>query len=129
MRLMNKITKAMFLSVIVAASLLTTNEVFAQDTGIVVNPQIQTLEIIALSATMAGSIIAVAQGYADRKDGVGFSSKKLLSAIITAVTSSMLLVNLGAIPEQTNGMTIVAVIISYLILGYGADKGLSRLDR
>ena len=126
---MNKITKAMFLSVIVAASLLTTNEVFAQDTGIVVNPQIQTLEIIALSATMAGSIIAVGQGYADRKDGEKFSSKKLLSAIITAVTSSMLLVNLGAIPEQTNGMTIVAVIITYLILGYGADKGLSRLDR
>ena len=125
---MNKITKGLMLSVIVAAALLTTNEVYAQ-TDIVTNDQVETVQVTALSAAIVGSVISVVVGYTERPDGQGFSIKKLLSAIITSVMGSMLLVNLGAIPAETNGMTIVGIFISYLILGYGADKGLARLDK
>jgi len=123
---MKKLTEGLLIFGFLAVAMLSFNSAFAQD-SIVTNQEVETLQIIALSATIIGSLVAVGQGYADSPEG--FSVKKLISAIITAVTGSMLLVNLGMVPEQTNGMTILGVFIMYLILGYGADKGLSRLDK
>lgn len=90
--------------------------------------ELELVEFVALFSTIGGSLVNVFDGILNRPDGEGVSKKKILSAIITAVTSSMLLINFGMIPEQTSGMSILGIIVAYGILGYGGDKGLSRLD-
>ena len=102
--------------------------VYGQNTVTIPADAFNLIETIAVGATIIGAIISVVQGYQDNK-GTGFSSKKLLSALITAVMGALALVNFGAIPEQTSGLTLIGVFIAYLLLGYGTDKGLARLDK
>ncbi len=126
---MKKLTKGILLSSVLAVVLLSTGTVYAQEAGTIDDQDIETIQLIAVGATIGGSLIAVIQGYADAPKEATFSIKKLTSAMITAVTGSFLLVNLGMLPSETNGMTLLGVVIAYLVLGYGGDKGLSQLDK
>src|SRR3990167_2261918 len=124
-----KTSNNMIILALVAATLaLGTNQVYAQD-----SPQlaasIEIIEYVAVGSAIGGALVAVAQGISDSPTGTVISKKKVISAVITAVLSSLFLVNLGAIPELTNGLTLFGVIITYFILGYGTDKGLARLDK
>ena len=126
---MNKVSKGLILSAVVAIALLATNGAYAQEAEIITDQQAEFIQIVALLSTVTGALISVGEGYSNRPEGSGFSGKELLSALITAITGSMFVINLGAVPEQTNGMTLIAVVVMYIILGYGSDKGLSSLSK
>jgi len=125
---MQKSTKLIAILALIAIGTFATDSVYGQssDQEIVA---FQVVEIVTVSATVFGAIISVYDGYTSRPSGEDFSKKKLLSAIITAIMTSMLLINFDTLPEQTSGMSLFAIAIGFLILGWGADKGLSKLDR
>ena len=109
----------------IAAGTLATGTAYAQTDSNV----IQNVEYIVVLSTMAGSLVSVYDGYQKSPEGTTFSKKKLLSAFITAITTSMFLISFNTLPAQVNGMSMIAVCISFFLLGYGGDKGLSRLDK
>lgn len=84
-------------------------------------------ESLAVLATVCGALVSVYPGYKNSQEA--FSSKKLTSAIITAVMGSITLINFGVIADQSNSMNLVAFLIVYFVLGYGTDKGLAKLDQ
>lgn len=110
----------------IAAGTLITGNAYA-DTGDVT--VIQNVEYLVVISTIFGSLISVYDGYNKSPDGTAFSKKKLLSAFITAITTSMFLISFDTLPAQVNGMSMIAVCISFFLLGYGGDKGLARLDK
>lgn len=113
--------------VCIAAGTLITGNAYAQSGADVT--VVQNVEYIVVISTIFGSLVSVYDGYNKSPEGTPFSKKKLLSAGITAITTSMFLISFNTLPEQVNGMSMIAVCISFFLLGYGGDKGLSRLDK
>ncbi len=128
---MNKISKGLALSSVLAVVLLLgSNVVFAQCTIEATDEEeTLTIQIVAIVAAIAGAGVAVAQGIANKPKEESISAKKILSAVITSIMAALVLINLGAVVEQTDGMTILAIFIAYFLVGYGTDKGLAKLDK
>ena len=125
---MEKSLKMIVLLAIVAISSLSVNQAYAQEIDVATD--IPIIESIAVVAVIIGSVISVVDGYTSRTTKTtGFATKKLLSALITSIMGAITMINFGAIPDQTNGLSILGVFVSYLILGWGTDKGLARLDK
>lgn len=122
---MQKSTKIMLLLALISVGVFATNEAYAQTDSNV----IQNVEYVVVIATMAGALISVYQGYNDAPEEVKFSRKKLLSAMITAITTSMLLINFATLPDTVSGQSLLAISIMFFIVGYGSDKGLAKLDK
>lgn len=123
---MQKFTKVMALVAILGASMIGTGQAFAETS---VSSDIQYVELLAVGAAIIGALLAVGQGIADRPKDQPISIRKTLSAVITAITASMLIVNLGALPDQIAGMSLVGIAIMFLMIGYGGDKALAKLDK
>jgi len=123
---MQKQTKSILILIVIGSLAFGIGEAFAQD-GTLTSDQVQLLQIVAVSSAVAGALVSVVNGWQNSTHT--FSKKKAFSAILTAITGAMFLVNLGAVAEQTNGMTLFAIIIMYFIIGWGSDKGLSKLDK
>jgi len=108
---MQKSTKIVMLLAIIAIGTLGTDLAYGE-TSVLTSEQVQTVQIIAVTSTIAGALVSVGNGYANATPKV-FSLKKSISAIITAITGAMLLVNLGTVPEQTSGITTFAIVIVF----------------
>ena len=120
--------KIITLLAIVAAASIGTEQVYAE-TSTVIASELNIVEFVAVLSAVGGALVAVGQGIADSPTGTKISRKKVISAIITAITGSMLVVNLSTLSEQTAGLSLLAIVIMFGLLGYGSDKGLARLDK
>ncbi len=124
---MQRTTKIIALLAVIAIGAFGTDLAFGQSDGVFTSDQTQFIEIIAVSSAIGGALVSVANGAANST--TPFSVKKFISAMITAIIGSMFLVNLGALPQETGGMTLFAIVLTYFIIGWGGDKGLSKLDK
>lgn len=124
---MQKSLKVVILLAIIAVSSLSVNHAYAQTLG---TTDADIIEYVAVGAVVLGAVIAVIDGYTSKKTAaVGFSIKKLISALTTSIMGAVVLINFGAIPAETNGASILGVFFTYLLIGWGTDKGLARLDK
>lgn len=123
---MNKSILVLLIAGITGAASLGIGEAYAES---VPGINVQNIQMIAMASTVIGALVAVGAKAVNLPAGQSFSLKKALSAIITSVTTSFTMVNLGLIPQETQGMTLFGIVIMYFILGYGTDRGLSKLDK
>lgn len=124
---MNKSVKIIMILICVTAATFATGNVYAQSGGDVT--VVQNVEYIVVISAIIGSLVSVYDGYNKSPEGTTFNKKKLMSAFITAITTSMFLISFNTLPDQVNGMSMVAICVSFFLLGYGGDKGLARLDK
>lgn len=124
---MQRISKAIILLAIIAVTAFGVDEAFAEAKGVVLVSDAEIIQIVAVGAAIAGSIVSVVNGWMTKVGG--FNKKKMFSALLTSVTGSMFLVNLGTVAETTSGLTLFATVIMFFIIGWGADKGLAKLDK
>ena len=89
---------------------------------------IDPLQAIALIAATIGATGSAYLGYR-KTQGEKFDVGKFFSAWITGIMGAFAMINLGAIPTDANGGSLIGVFLAYLLMGYGVDKGLARLDR
>ena len=97
---------------------------YAQDSNV-----INSVEYVVVIATVLGAIVSVYDGYNNAPPDEKFSRKKLLSAMIKAVTVSLLAINFNILADQVSGMSLLAICILFFGFGFGADKGFSKLGK
>lgn len=88
--------------------------------------------IVAIVAAGLGASFNTIEGYLERKGDATkakkYSVKKLTSALITSIFTAFATINLLQIPDNFATIGYVGIVMTYLIQGYGIDKGLSKLD-
>ena len=123
---MNKSVKIIMILICITAATFVTGNVYAQSGDVTV---VQNVEYMVVISAIVGSLVSVYDGYNKSPDGTQFSKKKMMSAFITAITTAMFLISFDTLPAYVDGMSMVAICISFFLLGYGGDKGLARLDK
>jgi hypothetical protein len=91
----------------------------------------ELLPLIAVGSVIFGVFLSIAKGYSNRPEGDSFKVGKLLSSLIIGVMGSlsvsMLVVN--NLVSQINEVGIIALIVAFVIQGFGTDVALSTLDK
>lgn len=85
------------------------------------------LQVIAIVSAMFGAALSTFKGHSNTNEP--YNKKMLLSSLIISIMGSLTLINFKMIPEQFNEIGLVGTVIVYLLLGFGADQGLSKLDK
>lgn len=89
----------------------------------------ETIALAALISASSGAILSTISGWWNSPPDVGFKKGKLLSSLVIAVFGSFALVNFDIIQDQLTSIGLVGLITTYLMLGFGVDQSLSKLDR
>ena len=97
---------------------------YAQDSNV-----IESVEYVVVIATVLGAVVSVYDGYNNAPENEKFSRKKLLSALIKAVSMSLLAINFNILADQVSGLSFLAICILFFGFGFGADKGFSKLGK
>jgi len=86
--------------------------------------------LIAVLATVSGAILSTIKGYFGAIDkGENYKVSRLISSVIIAVMTSLAIVNFGIINETLTSLGLVGLIVVQLVIGFGTDTGLSKLDK
>jgi len=86
------------------------------------------LSLWAVSFTILGAVLSVAKGFSKREPGEKFDVGQLMSSLIITVMTAFTMINFQVIADTLTQTGWVGVAIAFLILGFGADQGLSKLD-
>lgn len=87
----------------------------------------EIIGIIAIVAASAGAVLSTLKGYFGNKED--YAKGKLASSLIIAILGSYALINFGLLADQVSGLGAVGLFVTYVLLGFGVDQGLSRLDK
>lgn len=87
----------------------------------------ETIALVAVISALSGSILSTVKGFS--QSGEKFKLGRLISSLIIGVFGSFTLINFGVVSSQLDTLGFVGLIITYLLLGFGADQGLSKLDK
>jgi hypothetical protein len=88
--------------------------------------------LIAVISAISGASLSVLKGYkknttADKQNA--FKGQRLLSSLIIAIMTVLATIQFGAITDQFGILGYIGLAITYLVLGFGTDQGLSHLDK
>lgn len=89
-------------------------------------------ELIVLAAIVCsavGAILSTVKGWWDSPEDEKYSGGKLASSLIISIFASFTVVNLASLPEDLGATGWTGLAITYLLLGFGADTALSKLDK
>jgi len=90
----------------------------------------EMIAVVAILAAELGAIASTIQGYWNAPPEQKYSTKKLLSALLSSGFTAFGLVNLSALSStDPSNFTWVGLILGNLILGFGIDKVHSVLDK
>lgn len=89
----------------------------------------ETIQLAALIAASSGAILSTISGWWNAPPEVGFKKGKLASSLIIAVFGAFALINFDIIQDQLTNIGLVGLVSTYLMLGFGVDQSLSKLDR
>lgn len=87
----------------------------------------ELIVLIAVVATMFGAILSTLKGYFGTEEP--YKVNRLISSLIISVMTAFAIVNFGVIQEQLDTVGLVGLIVLQLVIGFGTDQGLSKLDR
>jgi len=87
-------------------------------------------EIIALTAISScaiGAILSTLSGWWNGEKN--YAKGKLASSLIISVMASFSLVNFGVLQDQIGAIGLVGLVASFILLGFGTDQSLAKLER
>jgi len=91
----------------------------------------ELLPLIAVASVIFGVFLSIGKGYSNRPEGEKFKFGRLFSSLIIGVLGSLSIsmLTVDALQSQINEIGIVALVITFIIQGFGTDQGLSQLDK
>lgn len=91
----------------------------------------EILPLVAVCSVIFGVFLSIAKGYGSRPEGDKFKFGKLFSSLIIGVMGSLSISMLivSNVVSQVNEIGVIALIITFLIQGFGTDQALSKLDK
>lgn len=90
----------------------------------------ETIILIAVFATVCGAILSTLKGYfGSLAENKQYKVSRLISSIIIAVMTSLAVINFDILKDSITSLGIVGLIVVQLVIGFGTDQGLSKLDK
>ena len=89
----------------------------------------ELIAIIAIVAAATGAILSTLKGYWNSPDTESYKKGRLASSLIISIMTSFALVNFDIISDQLTSLGYVGIIVTYALIGFGTDAGLSQLDK
>jgi len=90
----------------------------------------ETIVLLAVLATVAGAVLSTIKGYFGAKANEEvYKVSRLISSTIIAVMTALAIVNFGVINETLSTIGLVGLIVVQMVIGFGTDQGLSKLDK
>lgn len=87
----------------------------------------ETIMLIAVASTAFGAILSTLKGYFGTQEP--YKVNRLISSLIISIMVSLSIVNFNVIQDNLTSVGLVGLIVLQLVLGFGTDQGLSKLDK